>query len=339
MFSKSVTVIIPTRNEENYIAKCLDSFVSQTYPRDLYKIFIMDGQSDDKTAEIVKEYSEKYNNIFLIENPGRSVPKGVNLGIKSSNSDIVILFGAHAYADKDFIKENVLSLENTEVVCSGGPINTISEDIKGTAIALAMSSPFGVGNALFRYAKKETFVDTVAFGAYKREVLLKVGCLDEELVRNQDDELNYRIIKSGYKILLSPKIKSNYYSRSSIKKLWKQYYQYGFWKVRVMQKHGKTASIRHLIPMIFVLSNFIGLILGIFIPLIKYLWLSEILIYIFLDILFTLKLSKNKNLYKIVPFVFPILHTSYGLGFLEGLVVFYLLNSKKSVEKNTKMSR
>lgn len=338
MFNKSVTVIIPTRNEENYIAECLDSFVNQTYPKDLYKIFVMDGKSNDKTPEIVKGYSEKYNNIMLLENPGRSVPKGVNLGIKSSNSDIVILFGAHAYANKDFIEENVISLDDSEVACSGGPINTISEEFKGAAIALAMSSPFGVGNALFRYAKKETFVDTVAFGAYKRKVLEKVGYFDEELVRNQDDELNYRIIKSGYKILLSPKIKSNYYSRSSLKKLWKQYYQYGFWKVRVMQKHGKTASIRHLVPMAFVLCNLVGVI-GIFIPLIRYIWITEILLYIFSDIIYSIKLCKNKNLLKIVPFVFPILHTSYGLGFLEGLVAFYLLNSKKSIEKNTKISR
>jgi cellulose synthase/poly-beta-1,6-N-acetylglucosamine synthase-like glycosyltransferase len=339
MINKTVTVIIPARNEEKYISECLDSFVNQTYPKNLYEVFIMDGKSEDRTAEIVNGYSHKYNNFTLIENPGLSVPKGVNLGIKKSNSDIVIIFGAHAYADKNFIKENVICLDDPEVACSGGPINTISEDLKGTAIALAMSSPFGVGNALFRYAKKETFVDTVAFGAYKRDVLEKIGYFDEELVRNQDDELNYRVIKGGYKILLSPKIKSSYYSRSSFKKLWKQYYQYGFWKVRVMQKHGKTASIRHLIPMFFVACNLIGFAFGLFIPLIRYLWLAEIILYILMNIMYSLKLCKEKRLLKIVPFVFPILHVSYGFGFLEGLISFYLLKSKKSVEKNTKMSR
>ncbi|SKA88254.1 Glycosyl transferase family 2 [Clostridium sp. USBA 49] len=337
---KKVTVIIPTRNEEKYIGKCLDSFVNQSYPKELYEIFVVDGLSEDKTTEIVKEYNKKYKNIQLIINPGRIVPKGVNLGIKKSSADIIILFGAHAYADKDFIKENVISLENEEVGCSGGPITTISHDLKGAAIALAMSSPFGVGNALFRYAQKEIYVDTVAFGAYKREVLEKVGYLDEELVRNQDDELNYRVIKNGYKILLSPKIKSTYYSRSSFKKLWNQYYQYGFWKVRVMQKHGKTASLRHLIPMAFVIYNLLGLILSLINHHFMYLWLPEIAIYILLDILFSFKLSnKNKKLLKYLPFVFPMLHISYGLGFIEGLFSFYLLKNKRAVEKNTKLSR
>lgn len=340
MYSKKVTVIIPTRNEERFIGECLESFVNQSYPNDLFEVFVMDGLSEDKTVHIVNEYHEKHKNIHLISNPQRIMPKGVNLGIQRSNADIIILFGAHAFADRNFIKENVLCLEDNKVACAGGPINTISEDLKGTAIALGMSSPFGVGNALFRYSQKETYADTVAFGAYKREVLNKIGYLDEELVRNQDDELNYRVNKSGYKILLSPKIKSTYYSRSSFKKLWNQYYQYGFWKVRVMQKHGKTASMRHLIPMAFVIYNFLGIILSAVKPLFLCLWLIEIATYGLFDIIFSLKLSKqNKRLLKYLPVVFPLLHFSYGLGFIEGLFVFYLLKSKKFIEKNTKLSR
>lgn len=251
----------------------------------------------------------------------------MNVGIKYSKKDIIIIFGAHAYADKDFIKNNVKALENPEVGCSGGPIKTISENETGKAIACAMSSPFGVGNALFRFAQKEMFVDTVAFGAYRREILDSIGYFDEELVRNQDDELNYRVIKAGHKILLSPKIKSVYYSRGSLSKLWKQYYQYGFWKVRVMQKHGKTASIRHLVPMAFVLTNLLGIILGLFFKPILCLWGIEVIMYLLCDFISSFKVSKgNVGLMKYMPLIFPILHISYGLGFIAGLLDFMYLN-------------
>lgn len=337
----TVSIVIPCRNEEKYIGKCLDAFMEQTYSKELFEVLVCDGFSNDKTREIVKEYGEKYSNIKLLDNEGLSAPKGMNVGIKYSKADIVIIFGAHAYPDKKFIESNVKALENQEVGCTGGPIKTISENETGKAIALAMSSPFGVGNALFRFAKEEMFVDTVAFGAYRREVLEKIGYFDEDLVRNQDDELNYRVVKSGYKILLSPKIKSTYYSRGSLKKLWKQYYQYGFWKVRVMQKHGKPASVRHVVPMAFVLSNLIGIIGGMFFKPILILWLIEILLYLICDLASSVKLVKKEDvkLLKYLPAIFPILHISYGLGFINGIVGFYLLKSNKMIDKNTKMSR
>lgn len=337
---KTVSVVIPCKNEKNYIKKCIESFVNQSYDKNLYEILVCDGFSNDGTRDIVKEFEKQYENIKLLDNEGISAPKGMNVGIKYSKADIIIIFGAHAYADKDFIKNNVQLLNTNDVACAGGPIETINEDSKGTAISLAMSSPFGVGNALFRYAKEEMLVDTVAFGAYRRDVLDKVGYFDEELTRNQDDEINLRITNAGYKILLSPKVKSYYYSRSSLKKLWRQYFQYGFWKVRVMQKHGKTSSIRHLVPLAFVLTNIGGILLGLFFKPILYLWILEIISYSTLDIITSFKLIKGKvSLLKYVPFIFPILHLSYGIGFLEGIFAFYILKSNKAVKKNSKTSR
>ncbi len=338
--SFTVSIVIPCRNEKEYIGRCLDSFVTQNYPQELYEIFVCDGLSNDGTRDIVKKYSLKYKNIKILDNKGVSAPKGMNLGIKHSKSDVIIIFGAHAYADKDFIKNNVEALQKPEVGCAGGPIKTISENQVGKAIALAMSSPFGVGNALFRFAEDEMYVDTVAFGAYRREVLDKIGYFDEELVRNQDDELNFRVCKYGYRILLSPKIKSVYYSRGSLKKLWKQYYQYGFWKVRVMQKHGKVASMRHLVPIAFVLSNILGIGLGVFFKPILVLWLIEAIMYIACNLIFTIKLGKKEpNTMKYLPIIFPILHISYGLGFLNGILTFHIFKSNSVIDKNTKMSR
>lgn len=336
----SVSVIIPARNEKEYIGKCLDSFVDQSYPKRLFEILVCDGMSTDGTRDIVMDYEREHGNIHLIDNPGLSAPKGMNAGIRNSVSDIVIIFGAHAYADRDFISNNVKLLRSSSAGCTGGPIETISENDKGRAIALAMSSPFGVGNALFRYCKSRTYVDTVAFGAYWRKVIEGAGCFDEELVRTQDYELNLRITEKGYKILLSPEIKSFYYSRSSYKKVWKQYFQYGFWKVRVVKKHGRVASARHLIPLLFVLFNVFGPAIGIFIKPVFILWLTGVLLYLCSDIVSSFMLAKKDiNIVKYIIPVFPILHISYGLGFLQGLMNFYVSKSEDALEKNIETSR
>ncbi|WP_461206452.1 glycosyltransferase family 2 protein [Clostridium sp. DL1XJH146] len=338
---KTVSIIVPCRNEKKYISQCIESFIHQSYNNYYYEVLVCDGMSDDGTRDIIKEYEKKYDNIRLLDNPGITAPKGMNVGIKNSNADIIIIFGAHAYADTYFIENNVKALnKEANIGCVGGPIETINENKVGKAIALAMSSPFGVGNALFRYSKKEIYVDTVAFGAYKRTVLDKIGYFDEELVRNQDDEMNFRVTKAGYEILLSPTIKSKYFSRGSLKKLWTQYFQYGFWKVRVMQKHGKTASIRHLVPLLFVSVNILGAILSLFSTVVFYLWLTEIASYIMLDLFFSYKQSKeNKDVFGSIFKIFPILHISYGLGFIEGLFSFYIFKSKNNIGKNTKLSR
>lgn len=336
-----VSIVIPCRNEKNYIQKCLDSFINQTYPKELYEVLVCDGMSDDGTREIVKRYEEKYYNVHLLNNDGLTAPKAMNIGIIHSKAESIIIFGAHAYADKYFIQKNVeLLYRNKEIGCVGGTLETISENVKGEAIALAMSSPFGVGNALFRYAKEETYVDTVAFGAYKRTVLDEIGYFDDELVRNQDDEINFRVTKAGYKILLSPQIRATYYSRGSLKKLWRQYFQYGFWKVRVMQKHGGTPSIRHLVPMAFVLGNIGAAILSMFFKSIFYIWMAVLGLYIIGDLISASKLTKGKrNLLKYVPIVFPILHFSYGLGFLDGILNFYIIKSNKNISRKTTSSR
>lgn len=339
--NKTVSVVIPCRNEKNYIEQCLDSFVNQTYPKELYEILVCDGMSDDGTRDIIKSYEKEYENIHLLDNKELTAPKAMNVGIRHSKAESIIIFGAHAYADKEFIKNNIkLLYKNNKIGCVGGTLETISENEKGNAIALAMSSPFGVGNALFRYATEEMYVDTVAFGAYKRKVLDEIGYFDDELVRNQDDEINFRVTKAGYKILLSPQIKATYYSRGSFKKLWRQYFQYGFWKVRVMQKHGGTPSIRHLVPMAFVLGNVGAAILSFFFRPIFYIWMSVLGVYIIGDLVSACKLTKGrKNLLKYIPITFPILHFSYGLGFLDGLLNFYLLKSNKKINKNIKTSR
>lgn len=337
--SKTVSIIIPCKNEKKYIKKCINSFIEQTYDDNLYEILICDGMSTDGTRKIVLEYQEKFKNIKLIDNEGESAPKGMNLGIKNSKADIIIIFGAHAEADENFIKNNVEILKREDVHCCGGPIETINETIVGKAISLAMSSPFGVGNALFRYSKKEKFVDTVAFGAYKREALDEIGYFDEELVRGQDFELNFRLTENNYKILLSPMIKSKYYSRSSIKNLWNQYFQYGFWKMKIINEYKKVPSIRHIIPSMFVLFNIFGVSVGVFNKYILYLWVFIISLYTLIGIFCSLKLSnKNVSILVLLLILFPILHISYGIGFIMGFFAF-VLNFDNLVHSNSQLTR
>lgn len=335
-----VSVVIPCRNEENHIGKCLQSIIDQSYGIDNIEAMVCDGNSNDNTQDIIKEYNIKYPQIQLVVNEKKVAPTAMNLGIKAAHGEIIVIFGAHAYMDKDYIKICVEKLKSPDIACVGGRIINISENSMAEAISFSMGSPFGVGNALFRFSEKEQLVDTVAFGAYKRSIFDEIGYFDEELVRNQDDELNFRLTKSGNKILLSPTIISKYYTRGSFSKLWTQYFQYGFWKVRVIQKHKKPAALRHLVPLIFVISLILGTLASPFSKVTRYLFLLEIILYLSGAIIFSLKASKGQIKY--VPrmlIAFLILHTSYGIGFLEGLIVFYCLKSNKAVEKNTKSSR
>lgn len=336
----TVSIVIPCRNEKKYIGKCIEGFLNQTYPEANYEILICDGMSNDGTRDIIRGYEQKYSNVLLIENKGLTAPKGMNEGIKFSKNDVIIIFGAHAFPEKDFIEKNAAALSDEDIGCVGGTLETINENAIGKGISLAMSSPFGVGNAMFRYSKKEAFVDTVAFGAYRRKVLDQVGYFDEELTRNQDDELNLRVRENGYKIFLSPKIKSYYYSRGNYKKLWRQYFQYGFWKVRVFQKHKKMPQVRHMIPLFFVLFNIFGILSKL---INQYLFISYLLIlmiYLLSGLFQSIKLGmKNKVNFLLILITFPILHLSYGLGFLEGLFVFNFFKDKNFINKNTNSSR
>lgn len=322
-----VTVILPIRNEEKYIKKCLLSIFEQSYPFDLIQIIVVDGMSDDNTLSIINSLIREYPKfeIILLENPKKIAPVSMNMGIVRASGDIVIRVDGHSFLDKEFLSNAVQILEQSpEISCVGGPITTLSESNKADSISKAMSSRFGVGNALFRYSQEEVYVDTLAFGAYRKKVFELIGLFNEELVRNQDDELNLRLTKNNGKILLTPKMKSYYYSRTSFKKLWSQYYQYGYWKVRVQQLHKGIASIRHIIPSIFVLGNAVGILSFFVSEKFFILYLVSILSYIILNLIISIKVHENRNIKKILgtSLSFLILHTSYGIGYIKGLVDF-----------------
>jgi len=326
-----VSITIPCRNEEQYIKKCIFSILNANYPKELLSIYVCDGMSDDGTREIVREISEKYPNVFLLDNKKQTTPFALNLGLKKSTSDIKIILGAHAEIESDFISENVNSFShNSEIGCTGGVIQNVYENETAEVIGLAMSSSFGVGNAHFRTGNKDGYVDTVAFGAYKKEVFEAVGYFDEDLVRNQDDEFNFRLLKNGFKIFLSNNVHSKYYVRASYSKLFKQYYQYGYWKVFVNTKHKTITTIRQLIPLFFVLFLIVGGGLSFVHPYLSFGFGSILGVYFLLAVGFATLQSKSIKTILLLVVTFFELHLSYGLGYLIGFFDFVVFKKKPS---------
>ena len=204
------------------------------------------------------------------------------------------------------------------VDCVGGSISPIGDSYQGDSIALAMSSPIGVGNAFYRYSKVQRLVDTVQFGAYRRDIFEKVGFFDEDLIRNQDFELNHRIVSTGGRILLAPEVHGYYVVRSSILKLFKQYFDYGYWKTKVILKEVSAFRLRYQIPPIFIVSLGTTGILGVFYPIFFLLFKSILLLYGSVVILTSLKISMNNGIkyFPILPFAFMTLHFGFGLGLI-----------------------
>ena len=321
-----VSILIPERNEHAYIARCLDAVLKQDYPSDKIEILIVDGMSTDSTRQIIAGYQKTHPNIYLIDNPGKIVPIGMNLAIRQAKGEVIIRVDGHCVIAPDYVSNCIRHLQQDSVDGVGGPMRTIGEDFTSEVIALAMSSKFGVGNSSFRTETGQTkLADTVPFPAYTRAIIEMVGLYDEELVRNQDDEYNYRIREAGGRILLADDVRSTYFSRGSFQKLWKQYFQYGYWKVRVLQKHPRQMSLRQFIPPIFVLSLLLSILLSITL---SWGWITLAVLagaYLIANLIASLLTSRTKGLryFWLLPLAFTIIHVSYGLGFLIGLVNFW----------------
>jgi cellulose synthase/poly-beta-1,6-N-acetylglucosamine synthase-like glycosyltransferase len=334
-----VAIIIPCKNEGGYIAKCLDSVIAADYPGHLKQVFVCDGKSTDRTDQIAGEYCKKFPYIRLLRNENETTPHGLNLGIKEANADIIIILGAHAEMYPDYIKQCIACFESDQSVgCAGGIIENVFENETAHIISVAMSSSFGVGNVYFRTGGKTGYVDTVAFGAYKKEIFNKAGMFDTDLSRNQDDEFNFRVIKSGFRIYLSEKIKSKYYVRSSFKKLFRQYFQYGFWKVYVNKKHKTITTYRQLAPFFLLLFLIPGLFVSLlYAPFLK-IYLALLIFYLLLILFFAVVNTNKARLIPGVGLAFLILHVSYGAGYAYGIIYFLMLNLKP-IKRFSELSR
>ena len=322
-----VSVLMPIRNEAEFIEGSLGAVMSQDYPHDRTEILISDGMSADTTREAIERIKRNNPNIkiTLLENPSQAVSGGMNVALASARGEVIIRVDGHTLIARDYIRECVTALERSGASNVGGPMNAIGAGRFAQAVAVATSSPFGVGGARFHYSKREEWVDTVYMGAWPRDVFRRIGMFDQEMVRNQDDEFNYRLRAAGGKIFLTPRIKSQYYNRATIRSLWRQYFEYGYWKVRVMQKHSGQMQPRQFVPPLFVAACLALLLLLPLFPVTGYflgIGLSTYMIANIIASIVSLRKSKSSLLH-LVPIAFATLHLAYGLGFLTGFVRFW----------------
>jgi glycosyltransferase involved in cell wall biosynthesis len=322
-----VTVILPIRNEEHHIRRTLNLVLNQDYPTDRYEVIVVDGMSIDSTRRIVSEviYDNPQRHFQILDNPSGIVPTALNIGLNKSRGDVIIRVDGHCEISPNFIRMCVFHLSDSNADCVGGIIDTIGTTPLAKTIAVAMSSSFGVGGSAFRVAKnKYLYVDTVPFPAYALKAIKLVGIYDEEMLCNEDDEFNYRLRKFGGKILLTSDIKSIYYCRESLGALWKQYFRYGFWKVRLLQKHSKQMSFRQFVPPAFVLTLILSVVIALFVPWSRLLPVSILLSYLLVNFLASLLTASRQGWrhFLLLPVCYSVLHISYGLAFLWGLIRF-----------------
>lgn len=319
----SVSVIVPCRNERDHIRGCIDSILATDYPRERLEIVVVDGESDDGTREILEARARDEPALRWLSNPARTTPAALNIGIRASSGRIVVRMDVHCRYPAHYIPRLVEWLESSGADNVGGACRTLpaSETPTARAIAIALSHPLGVGNAHFRVGVSEPrWVDTVPFGCYRRDVFERIGLFDEELVRNQDDEFNHRLIGHGGRILIVPDVVSDYFARASLGKLALMYYQYGYFKPLVARKLGRVATLRQLAPPAFVLLVALGLLAAPFSGVAALLLAGVVALYLAVILATSVRVVLRSSVSLVPPLVaaFPIMHFAYGVGFLRG---------------------
>ena len=321
-----LSVIVPIYNEEKYIAHCLDSILQQDFPKSELEVILVDGQSKDRTREIIREYALKYEFVKVIDNPKRIVPVAMNLGIKAAKGDVIMRLDAHTSYEKNYFSALVSGLttyhaDNIGAVCKTDVLNKTP---KSLAIREVLSNRWGVGNSLFRIGIDNVQeVDTVPFGCWRRSAFEKYGYFDERLVRNQDIELNKRIKQRGGKIVIIPDTFSTYFARENFRDLIRNNFRNGFWNILTVffTKDIASLSVRHFVPLMFVLGLVLPLLIGVWVPYFAFLSLVVLTLYLMAmgTISSKLAIDKGLNLFYLIS-SFISLHVSYGCGSIAALL-------------------
>jgi glycosyltransferase involved in cell wall biosynthesis len=312
-----VSIILPCRNEVDNIEDCLEKILNLQPPLGGYEIIVIDGVSDDGTRDVIYKKIVDYPNLRLLDNPKKIVPSAMNIGIEAAKGEYIIRVDARCIHPENYIVELLKLMEQTQADNVGGVLTPIGKSYLQKGIAAAYKSKISMGSAL---RERNNFIgktDTVYGGCFKKEKLKKLGYYDENMVRNQDDELSFRLRKEGGKIIQSTDIKIKYYPRKNLRQLFKQFMQYGFWKVFVIIKHPKQASFRHFVPAILVFG-LITIITTSF-----YNWFSFFLIFIYFFIVLIesgrVTLKTKKKLFPAIITSIITIHFSFGFGFIIGI--------------------
>jgi glycosyltransferase involved in cell wall biosynthesis len=329
-----VSVVIPIRQEEKHIAAGIEAVLGQEFSGSC-EVLVVDGRSTDRTKEIVREIAARDSRVKLLDNPGLIVPTAMNVGIRAARGDIIVRVDGHCRIPRDYLASVLQAFGESGAECVGGAMVAEGEGYWGEVIARVTSSAFGMGGLRFHGHGPPRYMDTVYLGAYPRQVLVDAGLYDEGFVRNQDDELNYRIRALGGKVYFTSRIWAAYTCRSTLGKLASQYFQYGWWKVRLYFKHPQMLRIRHLLPSAFLLA--------LALPLPASLWLGwkALLLPVGLVALHAafglvsciVEGVRARQVFGAV-LAFLVLHLSYGVGFFGALVTAPLRRSAPGLRPN-----
>ena len=335
-----ISIIIPVRNEGKYIGGCLDSLMASTYPLERPEILVADGCSTDNTLTLLGEYQKKFPQLLrIINNPRKIVPPGLNLMIRESKGEFIARIDAHCIYPKDYLEILCNHMrEHPEVANVGACCETVpgSDSKMAKAISIAISHPFGIGNAQFRIGgEKPRAVDTVPFGFFRKEVFVRHGYFDEDLVRNQDDEFNHRLVKNGETIILIPSLKVVYFARPTLPAIAKMYFQYGLFKPLCVKKLGGAVTLRQFVPLLFFASLFFCLALAAILS--SGFWLllavAESSAYLLGSFLAAtsalLKRQQSGTLLFHLMLAFASVHAAYAWGYLQGLWHFLICGKNR----------
>ncbi len=329
-----ISIIIPCRNEEHYIADCLNSILQNDYPHNSLEVFIVDGLSSDGTQQIIHEFISKYHFIKLLLNEKKTVPFALNMGIKKATGTYIIRLDAHAKIPNNYFSTLIhwskkLNADNIGSVCITDVKNKTT---KTNSIITVLSNKFGVGNSYFRIGiDKVKEVDHVPFGCFRREIFNKVGLFNELLDRNQDIELSRRITRNGGHIFLLPDLFCTYFARETFYGIAKNNFGNGFWNILTVYLTRKIGSLswRHFVPFLFLLSLMLPLLGMIWFPTTGLITVIVLAVYLALILSITLKINSKRTTFLYILWTFMVLHFSYGIGSLVGFLrIDYLMKSK-----------
>jgi glycosyltransferase involved in cell wall biosynthesis len=316
----AVTVIMPVRNEGPHMRDSLEGVLRQETAPDAFEVLVVDGRSSDETPDIVRDIMSRHRNVRLLDNPGRIVPTAMNVGLAEARGELIVRVDGHCVLEPGYLRGAIEALRRSACQGVGGSMVATGRGFWGEAIAVATSTPFGVGNARFHYSDQEGEADTVYLGAYRRDYLRQIGGYDPVFVRNQDDELNYRIRARGGRVFYTPRMRAIYQVRQSLRLLFKQYFQYGVWKVPMYRKTGHPMQPRHLVPAAFVLSLLVPLLLAPWAHWILWVPATAAASHALVGAAFALRSRPLRASSLGMPLVFLTLHAAYGLGFMLGLI-------------------